>query len=217
MATDKLIRRSGLVHAIAVQGTGLETANAWTGVPSPGETLTGGTSSATAKYAAFESGTKVMVTDVSGTFTAGGETVTGAISGATLVLDANTPATEYSGYITVPRLKNTFRWSDSRGVETITDFDTAENDFFDQITNGRTGTIEGEGWADLSDYGIQAILGAYRTNATVKWKVTRTTIDGTSIPADIRSGFFSDVTVVDNENSVAEYSFSFAVSAVETS
>ena len=216
MATDKLIRRSGLVHALAVQATGLEGTGGWTGVPEPGETVTGGTSAATATWAAYD-GARLMVTNVSGTFTAGGETVTGAISGATFVLDANTPATEYSAYITVGRLKGTFASPDSRGVITITDFDTAEDDFFDQITNGRTGTITGNGWVDPTNTGVQAILGAYRTNSTAKWKVTRTTIDGTTAPPVIRVGFFSDSTITNNEDSVAEHSFSFAVSSVATS
>ena len=216
MATDKLIRRSGLTFSIAVQATGLEASGGFTGTPMPGETFTGGTSGATAPFAAYD-GALLMVGTVTGTFTAAGELLTGAESGATITLDVNTPATEYSAYLAIGRLKSAWRERNSRGVETITDFDTAENDYFDQITNGQTGTIEGEGWVDPTNTGVQAVMGAFATNSTAKLKVVRTTIDATSVADVIKVGFMSDANVTYNESSVAEHDFSFAVTAKATS
>jgi len=209
MAVNKLVSRSGVTlsvnaYALSIAYTGL------TGTFQVGETVTGGTSAATGTVI-YDSGTVMLVADVTGTF-ADAETITGGTSSASATT-SGTPANSYlASYVAFGRPKSAITISDSRGTQTITDFTTPENDFFDTIADGRTGSISWTANLVTNDAGYYIADGAYKFNLDARVKVSTVSRDGTLTKDYEYEGIFSEQSVTFNESGVAETSWTFNMS-----
>lgn len=211
MAVGNLVSRSGVTLSLKAYGliisyTGLS------GTFTVGETLTGGTSSATGTIVYVStSDSEILVADVSGTFQ-DAETVTGGTSSASATT-SGAPANGWlTSYVTFGRPKNSISISDSRGTQTITDFDSAEDDFFDTVTDGRTGSISWTSNHVTTDDGYYVGDGAYTFNLDARVKVATTTRDGATTKDYEYEGIFSDRSITFNESGIAEASWTFNMS-----
>jgi len=211
MAVSKLVSRSGVTlevkaYSLIITYTGL------TGTFEVGETVTGGTSTATAEIVYVDAAnSKLLVASVTGTFQ-DAETVTGGTSSASATTSGTPANAWFASYVTFGRPKNSIAVSDSRGTQTITDFSTAEDNFFDTITDGRTGSISWTANLVTNDAGYYMADGAFRFNLDSRVKVTTVSRDGTLTKAYEYEGLFSDRSLTFNESGVAETSWTFAVS-----
>jgi hypothetical protein len=134
MAVGELVTRTGVtlqtkLRAIYIPYTGAS------GTFEYGETITGGTSSATARVA-FVEADKLFVYEVSGTFGAA-EGLTGGTSGATATADGATTTGNTAAWLNLARVRDTFTVNRSRPTTTITDFDSVEYDFADKIAGNQ--------------------------------------------------------------------------------
>jgi len=154
---------------------------------------------------------EILVGGVSGTFQ-DAETVTGGTSSASATTSGAPADAWMTDYVTFGRPKNSISITDSRGTQTITDFDTPENDFFDTITDGRTGSISWTSNLVTTDDGYYVGDGAYKFNLDARVKVSTETRDGdTSVDYEYE-GIFSDRSFTFNESGVAEVSWTFNMS-----
>ena len=135
MAVGELVTRTGVtlqtkLRSVYVPYTGAS------GTFEYGETITGGTSSATARIA-FVEDDKLFVYEVVGTFGAA-ETITGGTSGATATTDGAATTGNTTTWLSLARVRDTFTLNRSRPVTEITDFDSLEYDFADKIAGNQT-------------------------------------------------------------------------------
>lgn len=211
MAVSKLVSRSGVTLSVKAYGLVI-TYTGVSGAFEVGETVTGGTSTATGEILYVDTAnSKLLIGGVSGTFQ-DAETITGGTSSASATT-SGTPANAWLGsYVTFGRPKNAITITDSRGTQTITDFSTAEDDFFDTITDGRTGSISWTANLVTNDAGYYVADGAYRFNLDSRVKVATVSRDGTLTKNYEFEGVFSERTITLNESGVAETSWSFGIS-----
>lgn len=212
MAVGKLVSRSGVTLSVKAYSLVITYTSLSGGPFTVGETVTGGTSSATGVvvYDAA-SDTELLVANVSGTFQ-DAETITGGTSGTTATTSGAPANAWLTSYVTFARPKNSISVSDSRGTQTITDFDTAENDFFDTITDGRTGSISWTSNHVTDDSGYYVGDGAYKYNLDARVKVATTSRDGNLSETYEYEGIFSDRSITFNESGIAEASWTFNMS-----
>ncbi|MCK9513753.1 MAG: hypothetical protein M0R28_21360 [Pigmentiphaga sp.] len=118
--------------------------------------------------------------------------------------------------ISVGRPKGQISINDSRGVQQITDFDTAASAIADQITDGRTVTVSWTSNLVTDDAGLVALETAYNADELVYLKIVATAIDGTTTKTWGYVGFISQLNITLNESGVAEASVSFAASGLHT-
>lgn len=211
MAVSKLVSRSGVT--LSVNTYGLKVVySTLSGTFQVGETVTGGTSSATGVIVYDDTAnTTLVLASVTGTFSAS-ETITGGTSSATATV-TGTPANGWlAAYVAFGRPKNAISVTDSRGTQTITDFTTPENDFFDTIADGRTGSISWTANLVTNDAGYYVADGAYRYNLDARVKIATVSRDGTLTKDYEYEGIFSEQSVTFNESGVAETSWTFNMS-----
>ncbi len=124
----------------------------------------------------------------------------------------STPGTPVS----VGRPKQAININDSRGTQTITDFDTVASAIADQITEGRTVSISWTSNLVTDDDGFEAIEEAYNADELVWLKIEATAIDGVTKKTWGYLGFINQLNVTLNESGVAEGSFTFAATELYT-
>lgn len=129
--------------------------------------------------------------------------------------ESATPGTPGTA-VSVGRPKQAININDSRGVQQITDFDTAASAIADQITDGRTVTISWTSNLVTDDVGLVALETAYNADEIVYLKIVATAIDGTTTKTWGYVGFVSQLNITLNESGVAEASVSFAASGLHT-
>lgn len=132
MAVGELVTRKGFALSAKIKTTTIQVTGA-SGTFEYGETVTGGTSSATgivAYYSATDS--ELQLVGVSGTFDAS-ETLTGGTSSATASADGAATTAYGTSWVTVARVRDSFSVNRSRAVTSIVDFDSDETEFADKI------------------------------------------------------------------------------------
>lgn len=203
-----LVRRSGVRLEISVQATRINI-TARTGTMQQGESVTG--PGITAARFLFSDPTHIFLYGVVGTATAG--TLTGATSLATVTVPASPMQTVamWTPYVRVARPKGSISASDSRGVTTVNDFDTAEDAFFAKITDGRDGSLSWTANLVMNDVGYELTRGAFEGNLLARLRRRRTTIDGLVIRTHDWEGFVSRADETENETGVSECSHEFQV------
>lgn len=111
------------------------------------------------------------------------------------------------------RPKGQIQIQDSRGTQTITDFDTAAGDIYDTITEGRTVSLSWSANLVTSDAGYQAAKAAYEADTVVTVTV-EAVAEGGGAATWTYTGLFSQMNITLNESGVAECSFTFVASGV---
>jgi hypothetical protein len=142
MAIGTLVTRTGVSYAGKLRARSISH-GAITGGPFiPGELVTQATSLATGRVV-FSESLKLFLRDITGTFNNTG-VITGGTSGATATADALLAAPSWmAAYLTLGRLRDTVSVSRSRDVTTISDFDTPEDSFQDQIAGNQNANMSG--------------------------------------------------------------------------
>src|SRR5690606_23308409 len=102
---------------------------------------------------------------------------------------------------------------DGRGTQTITDFETAADAISQQITDGRTVTINFTTNLIVDDDGYELLEENYRADELVWLVAEATAIDGTTTKAWGFVGFINQNNVNRNESGVAEASMAFVANA----
>ena len=138
MATGTLVTRKGVTISTKLKGTLIAFTTLSGGLFTYGETVTGGTSSATGVVLFNdESNSEVIVSVTSGTFQ-DAETITGGTSSATATV-SGTPSITYGTVFTeLARVRDTFNLARNRAETEIIDFDTSETDYTDKIAGAQS-------------------------------------------------------------------------------
>ncbi len=118
--------------------------------------------------------------------------------------------------VSVGRPKQAININDSRGTQTITDFDTAAAAIADQITEGRTVSVSWTSNLVTDDAGLVLLETAYNDDELVWLKIEATAIDGTTKKTWGYVGFINQLNITLNESGVAEASITFAASELYT-
>lgn len=140
MATGNLVTRKGFNLAVKVKAAMAAISSVSGGPFTYRETVTGGTSSATGTVIWHDSSNgEIFIRVDSGTFQSS-ETITGGDSGATATLDDALSVAYGTDFTDVARARDNFGVDRSRANQEITDFDTAEEDFVDNIRGNQTGS-----------------------------------------------------------------------------
>jgi hypothetical protein len=143
MAIGTLVTRTGVAYGGKLRAYSIAHGAISVADFIPGELVEQAVSLATARVVYSETN-KLFVRDVTGTFNDSGE-ITGATSGAKATATAvlSTSASWMAAYLTLGRLRDTVSVSRSRDVTTISDFDTAEDSFQDQIAGNQNANMSG--------------------------------------------------------------------------
>lgn len=140
MAVGELVTRKGVTFSAKIRTTTIQVTGA-SGTFEYGETVTGGTSSATGKVAYYSaSDSEIQLFDVSGTFDAS-ETLTGGTSGATASADGAASTAYGTSWVTIARVRDSFNLSRTRPVTEIVDFDSDEAEFTDKIAGNQSANV----------------------------------------------------------------------------
>lgn len=118
--------------------------------------------------------------------------------------------------VSVGRPKQAININDSRGVQQITDFDTAAAAIADQITEGRTVSVSWTSNLVTDDAGLVLLEAAYNADELVWLKIEATAIDGATTKTWGYVGFISQLNITLNESGVAEASVTFSASELYT-
>ena len=141
MAIGTLVTRTGVSYAGKLRAESIAH-GAITGTFVPGELVTQATSLATGRVV-FSETNKLFLRDITGTFD-NTNVLTGGTSGATATASAVLAAPSWmAAYLTLGRLRDTVSVGRSRDVTTISDFDTAEDSFQDQIAGNQNANMSG--------------------------------------------------------------------------
>lgn len=116
--------------------------------------------------------------------------------------------------VNVGRPKNQIQINDSRGTQTITDFETAASAINEQITDGRTVSVTWTANLVVDDPGFEKIEDLYNNDELAWLKIEATAIDGTTKKTWGYQGFISDLSITFQESGVAEVSVTFTASAL---
>jgi len=135
MAVGELVTRTGVTLSTKLRAQFLAI-GAITGTFAYGESVSGGTSSATGQLIATEAG-KLFLYDIVGTFESG-EVITGATSSATATSSAVVATGWQAAFTTLARVRDSVSVNRSRAVQEITDFDSAEYEFADKIAGNQS-------------------------------------------------------------------------------
>lgn len=129
------------------------------------------------------------------------------------VAGESTPGTPQSP-VNIGRPKNQIQINDSRGTQTITDFETAADAINEQITDGRTVSVAFTTNLVVDDAGFVKLEELYNADEIAYLKLEATAIDGTTKKTWGYKGFISDLSITFNESGVAEASVTFTASAL---
>jgi len=136
MAVGELVTRKGVDVATQIRAPKI-TIGSVSGTFVYGETVTGGTSTATGQVI-YVGPTVLQLINVTGTFQ-NAETVTGGTSGATATT-GSTLAVGWTGtWLPLARVRDGITLNRSRAVTEVVDFDTDEADFTDKIAGNQSG------------------------------------------------------------------------------
>lgn len=116
--------------------------------------------------------------------------------------------------VSIGRPKDQIRITDSRGVQTITDFSTAASAINEQITDGRTVEVTFSTNLVTDDAGYVLLETAYDADALVWLQITTTAIDGTTTKTWGYVGFVRQLNVTLNESGVSTTDIAIACSEV---
>jgi len=206
MVTRKGVTVKAKVKALAITYTSSS------GTFSYGETITGGTSSATAKIV-HDSGTVLLVRAVTGTFQ-DAETITGGTSTATGTI-SGTPATAWqSAWVTLADVTAPFSTSMNRPVNSITTMDSSEEDPADAIF----GVLEMTGSATFAlvpgGTTFQMMEGAILGNLDVGFYRTQTDRNGANTRTKYYVGGLSNADDSDSITDESTFGVQFRLSDV---
>lgn len=107
------------------------------------------------------------------------------------------------------RPKGQIQISDSRGTQTITDFETAASAINEQITDGRTAQVSWTANLVVDDAGYELAEELYNADAVAWLKIEATAIDGVTKKVWGFKGFISEFSHTLQESGVAEVSVVF--------
>jgi len=144
VAIGSLVTRTGVAYSGKVRALSIAH-GAITGTFVPGELVTQATSLATGRVV-FSETNKLFLRDIGGPAAFNDSAVlTGGTSGATATASATLSAAPswMAAYLTLGRLRDTVSVGRSRDVTTISDFDTPEDSFQDQIAGNQNANMSG--------------------------------------------------------------------------
>ena len=142
MAIGTLVTRTGVSYAGKLRASSIAHGAITSGPFIPGELVTQTTSTATGRVV-FSETNKLFLRDISGTFN-NTDVITGGTSAATATASAVLAAPSWmADYLTLGRLRDTVSVGRSRDVTTISDFDTPEDSFQDQIAGNQNANMSG--------------------------------------------------------------------------
>lgn len=137
MAVGELVTRKGFDLAGKIRAQKI-TIGTVSGTFAYGETVTGGTSSATGQVVAVTA-TELQLINVTGTFQ-NPEAITGGTSSATATTGSTLAMAWSSAWLDIARVRDTFTVNRQRPVTEIVDFSTDEEDFTDKIAGNQSGS-----------------------------------------------------------------------------
>ena len=215
MAIGNLVTRTGVEYAAKLRGDYVAVGAVTNGPFKYGETVTQATSLATGVVAFYEP-TRLYLRNVVGTFN-NSAVITGGTSGATATASAVLTRAWFSAWVTVARLRDTVSIGRTRDVTTITDFDTAEDTFADQIVGNQQATMTATMNIEPGGTTFQIFEAAVDSNWDVAIKRTLTDRAGTGVRLRYYTGVVSDFSETDSVNDASTVSFSLALNDSRTS
>lgn len=135
MSVGELVTRKGVTFAAKIKATKI-TIGTVSGTYAYGETVTGGTSSATGQVV-YVAATELLLVNVSGTFQSG-ETLTGGTSSASSTTGSTAAVGWASAWTDLARVRDNLAINRSRSVTEIADFDSDEEEFNDKIAGNQS-------------------------------------------------------------------------------
>lgn len=216
MALTDLVTRSGITYSVKIYTDRLTISGA-SGAFSYGETVTGGTSSATGIVAYYDStNTKVYLVSTSGTFQAS-ETITGGTSGETATVTAVSAGDWMDSYVDIANLRDSVSLSRTRETTTVLTFDSSETDFADKITGIQDGSLSFTAALAPGNSSYQLLESGFEYNLTTKIKRVRTDRGSSNTSTKYYEGLVSNFSETDSVGDITTVSVQFEISNLAVS
>jgi hypothetical protein len=210
VAIGTLVTRTGVAYAGKFRAPALDT-GAYTGTFLYGELITQATSNATARIA-YIGTTKLWLRDITGTFN-DSAVVTGGTSNATATASALVSTQWTDAWVTLGRLRDTISVTRNREVTTITDFDTPEDSFTDQIVGNQTANMTGVMNVEPSGTTFQLFEAAMDGNFDFALRRVLTDRAGTGVRTRYYLGQVSQFDEQDSVTDASTVSFGLALNS----
>lgn len=213
MATGTLVTRKGVTLSAKIKGTLVDVTSA-SGDFEYGETVTGGTSSATGVVLFWDdSNSELIVAVTSGTFE-DAETITGGTSSATATISGTPSGAWGTAFTELARVRDTFNLSRNREQTSIIDFDTSETDYVDQIAGSQSASADFTINIVPSGTSFQLLEGAMDYNLDVVIKRDQVDRDGNNTRTRYYTGSLTNFSESDNVNDASTVAVTISLSDV---